>query len=106
MTSDVAMVRCGCCLQELIKLKFDLGIMKGGSQGCAHTAYGDIWTNAQEVRFQDDEPVRHKLLDLLVSLVHMYHLPILCMLSHFANRLHDPSANTTRTHRKLHFASC
>jgi len=42
------------------------GLLKGGSEGCSIVAYGDRWYNPDSVRFFDDEPVRHKLLDILV----------------------------------------
>ena len=42
------------------------GLLKGGSEGCSIVAYGDRWYNSDSVRFFDDEPVRHKLLDILV----------------------------------------
>ena len=58
-------------MQEMVKLKFDLGLMKGGSEGCANNAHGDLWTDMESVRFPDNEPVRHKILDLLVSLWHI-----------------------------------
>ena len=44
------------------------GILKGGSEGCSIVAYGDRWYDSEALRFFDDEPVRHKLLDLMVSL--------------------------------------
>jgi len=42
------------------------GLLKGGSEGCSIVGYGDRWYNSDSVRFFDDEPVRHKLLDILV----------------------------------------
>jgi UDP-3-O-[3-hydroxymyristoyl] N-acetylglucosamine deacetylase len=44
------------------------GLLKGGSEGCSIVGYGNRWYTADRVRFFDDEPVRHKLLDLLVRL--------------------------------------
>lgn len=43
------------------------GLLKGGSEGCSIVAYGDRWYDTEALRFFDDEPVRHKLLDLMVS---------------------------------------
>lgn len=43
------------------------GLVKGGSEGCSIVAYGDRWYDSEALRFFDDEPVRHKLLDLMVS---------------------------------------
>ena len=43
------------------------GFLKGGSDGCSIVAYGDRWYDSEALRFFDDEPVRHKLLDLMVS---------------------------------------
>ena len=42
------------------------GLLKGGSEGCSIVGYGDRWYNSDSVRFFDDEPIRHKLLDILV----------------------------------------
>ena len=42
------------------------GLVKGGTEGCAIVAYGDRWYDTEAVRFFDDEPVRHKLMDLMV----------------------------------------
>ena len=43
------------------------GLVKGGTEACAIVGYGDRWYEPQQVRFMDDEPVRHKMLDLIVS---------------------------------------
>ena len=43
------------------------GLVKGGTAGSAIVGYGDRWYEPQLVRFMDDEPVRHKMLDLIVS---------------------------------------
>ena len=45
------------------------GMVKGGTDACAIVGYGDRWYEPQRVRFMDDEPVRHKMLDLIVSVV-------------------------------------
>ena len=45
------------------------GLVKGGTDACAIVGYGDRWYEPQRVRFMDDEPVRHKMLDLIVSVV-------------------------------------
>ena len=44
------------------------GLVKGGTEGCAIIGHGDRWREPDKVRFFDDEPVRHKMLDLIVSL--------------------------------------
>lgn len=43
------------------------GMVRGGTDACAIVGYGDRWYEPQRVRFMDDEPVRHKMLDLIVS---------------------------------------
>ena len=43
------------------------GLVKGGTEGCAIIGFGDRWREPDKVRFFDDEPVRHKMLDLIVS---------------------------------------
>lgn len=43
------------------------GLVKGGTEACAIIGYGDRWYEPAQVRFLDDEPVRHKVLDLIVS---------------------------------------
>ena len=43
------------------------GLVKGGTEASAIIGYGDRWYEPQQVRFFDDEPVRHKMLDLIVS---------------------------------------
>lgn len=44
-----------------------MGLVKGGTEGCAIIGFGDRWREPDKVRFFDDEPVRHKMLDLIVS---------------------------------------
>ena len=65
-------------LQALTAMQGE-GLLKGGSEGCSIVGYGDRWYNSDSVRFFDDEPVRHKLLDILVwvyllrpSIVHVH----------------------------------
>lgn len=43
------------------------GLVKGGTEACAIIGYGNRWYEPGQVRFMDDEPVRHKMLDLIVS---------------------------------------
>ena len=42
-------------------------LVKGGTEACAIIGYGNRWYEPGQVRFMDDEPVRHKMLDLIVS---------------------------------------
>ena len=56
---------CEVFLQALTAMQA-AGLLKGGSEGCSIVGYGDRWYNSDSVRFFDDEPVRHKLLDFLV----------------------------------------
>lgn len=44
------------------------GLVKGGTEGCAIVGFGNRWREPDQVRFFDDEPVRHKMLDLIVRL--------------------------------------
>ena len=54
------------CLQAIMSMR-QQGLVKGGTDACAIVGYGDRWYEPQRVRFMDDEPVRHKMLDLIVS---------------------------------------
>lgn len=56
------------CLQAIMSMR-QQGMVKGGTDACAIVGYGDRWYEPQRVRFMDDEPVRHKMLDLIVSVV-------------------------------------
>lgn len=57
------------------------GLVKGGTEGCAIIGFGDRWREPDKVRFFDDEPVRHKMLDLIVSsCCYTAHLQSLSML--------------------------
>lgn len=40
------------------------GYIKGGTADCSIIAYGDRWYDPGQIRFHDDEPARHKLVDL------------------------------------------
>lgn len=44
------------------------GLVKGGTEGCAIIGFGDRWREPDQVRFFNDEPVRHKLLDFIGDL--------------------------------------
>lgn len=43
------------------------GLVKGGTEGSAIIGFGDRWREPDQVRFFNDEPVRHKMLDFIVS---------------------------------------
>ncbi len=42
------------------------GLAMGGSRDCSVVGYGDRWYDPGMVRFFDDEPARHKMVDLTV----------------------------------------
>lgn len=44
------------------------GLIKGGTVGVALIAYGWGWYEADVVHFEDDEPARHRIIDLTVRL--------------------------------------
>ena len=70
------------------------GLVKGGTDACAIVGYGDRWYEPQRVRFMDDEPVRHKMLDLIVSAI--------CHLGqHSLITLHDTQLYSLGAVRKL-----
>ncbi|KAL3153399.1 hypothetical protein ABBQ38_011737 [Trebouxia sp. C0009 RCD-2024] len=54
-------------LQAIMTLR-QQGMVRGGTDACAIVGYGDRWYEPQRVRFMDDEPVRHKMLDLIGDL--------------------------------------
>ena len=53
-------------LQQIIAL-FNEGYLKGGTDDASVIGFGDRWYRPKDVRFYDDEPIRHRLCDLLVS---------------------------------------
>ena len=75
-------------LQEVYELR-SRGLIKGGTIGAALIAYGSDWYEDGIVRFYDDEPARHKIVDLTVrgsaflqlpSCLTSKHLPgLICM---------------------------
>ncbi|KAK9904226.1 hypothetical protein WJX75_007256 [Coccomyxa subellipsoidea] len=50
-------------LEEVYNLR-SRGLIKGGTIGAALIAYGNDWYEEGIVRFYDDEPARHKIVDL------------------------------------------
>lgn len=46
----------------------DMGLLMGGTENCFVIGLGDRWYDPQMVRFHDDEPVRHKIVDLIGDL--------------------------------------
>jgi len=56
---------CAALLQALQQLRAR-GYVKGGTADCSIIAHGDRWYDPAQVRFPDDEPSRHKLVDLTV----------------------------------------
>lgn len=42
------------------------GLIKGGTVGVALIGYGWGWYEADIVHFEDDEPARHRIIDLTV----------------------------------------
>lgn len=56
---------CAALLQALQQLRAR-GYVKGGTADCSIIAHGDRWYDPAQVRFADDEPSRHKLVDLTV----------------------------------------
>ncbi|KAK9814723.1 hypothetical protein WJX72_010533 [[Myrmecia] bisecta] len=46
----------------------DAGFVKGGAVGCAIIGFGDRWYEPDQVRYPDDEPVRHEMLGLMGDL--------------------------------------
>ena len=55
-----------CCARQALTEMRAEGLLMGGSEGCSILAFGDRWYDSEALRFFDDEPVRHKLLDLMV----------------------------------------
>lgn len=53
-------------LQAVMSLRQN-GLVKGGTEACAIIGHGTRWYEPAQVRFFDDEPVRHKMQDLIVS---------------------------------------
>ncbi|KAL0042919.1 hypothetical protein WJX79_003736 [Trebouxia sp. C0005] len=54
-------------LQAIMSMRQN-GLVKGGTEACAIIGYGNRWYEPGQVRFMDDEPVRHKMLDLIGDL--------------------------------------
>ena len=52
-------------LQEVYNLR-SRGLIKGGTIGAALIAYGSDWYEDGMARFYEDEPARHKIVDLTV----------------------------------------
>lgn len=57
------------CAQALQQLR-SRGYVKGGTADCSIIGYGDRWYDPKQVRFFDDEPARHRLVDLTVRCPH------------------------------------
>ena len=53
-------------LQQVIAL-FNEGYLKGGTDDASVIGFGDRWYRPKDIRFYNDEPIRHRLGDLLVS---------------------------------------
>ena len=53
-------------LQQVIAL-FNEGYLKGGTDDASIIGFGDRWYRPKDVRFYNDEPIRHRICDLLVS---------------------------------------
>ena len=68
------------------------GLVKGGTEACAIIGYGNRWYEPGQVRFMDDEPVRHKMLDLIVS----SSKPHILLLIDLANTLDNVKTGCTR----------
>ena len=68
------------------------GLVKGGTEACAIIGYGNRWYEPGQVRFMDDEPVRHKMLDLIVS----SSKPHILLLSDLASTLDNVATGCTR----------
>lgn len=62
-------------LQEVYELR-SMGLIKGGTIGAALIAYGSDWYEESIVRFYDNEPARHRIVDLTVRSGASLQLPL------------------------------
>lgn len=55
------------CIEELQAVR-DAGYVQGGTEGIALIGHRESWWEADSIRYYPDEPVRHKLVDLIGDL--------------------------------------
>ncbi len=58
----------GCVAQEVFQLR-SRGLIRAGTIDCAIIGYGHDWYELDPVRFYEDEPARHLVVDLTVRLI-------------------------------------
>jgi UDP-3-O-acyl-N-acetylglucosamine deacetylase len=59
-----------CGAQEVFQLR-SRGLIRGGTIDCAIIGYGHDWYELEPVRFYEDEPARHLVVDLTVRLIRL-----------------------------------
>lgn len=60
------------CVQHVYQLRAR-GLIKGGTVEAALIAYGHGWYEPEILHFPEDEPSRHKIIDLTVSPLTLSH---------------------------------